>query len=464
MHAKPETLTARVVGDIRKRIGQRQLPPGARLPSIRALAASMGVSKSTVVEAYDRLAAEGAILARPGSGFYVPQLKAVLSLASGNPRADREVDPLWVAHQSLNAQEGLLKPGCGWLPPDWMPQDSIRRALRASAKLEDSVLADYATPLGHPGLRQLLARRLAERSVEADAQQILLVESGTHAVDLACRFLLEPGDTVLVDDPCYFNFHALLRAHRATVVGVRYTPTGPDVEAFESAVAQYKPRLYLTNSALQNPTGATLSPSTAHRVLKAAEQHQVSIIEDDIFADFQSAPSARLAASDGLRRVIQVGSFSKTLSASVRCGYIAARPDWIDALTDLKIATCFGSGRLASELVHSMLRDGRYRRHVETLRQRIARRMPQVRRKLDALGITPWAEPGEGMYLWGRLPQGASAIKVARVALRHGVVLAPGSTFSLGEAGDAFFRFNVAQCADARIFEVLRRSLQESAA
>ncbi|UYB52166.1 PLP-dependent aminotransferase family protein [Xanthomonas sp. AM6] len=464
MNAKPETLTARVVGDIRKRIDRCQLPPGARLPSIRGLAESLGVSKSTVVEAYDRLAAEGAILARPGSGFYVPQRKAVLSLAPGNPRADRDVDPLWVAHQSLSGQEGLLKPSCGWLPSDWMPQESIRRALRASAKLDDAELADYATPLGHPGLRQLLARRLADRAVEADADQILLVESGTHAVDLACRFLLEPGDTVLVDDPCYFNFHALLRAHRATVVGVPYTPNGPDVDAFEGAVLRHKPRLYLTNSALHNPTGATLSPATAHRVLKAAEQHGVTIIEDDIFAEFQSVPSARLAAFDGLQHVIQVGSFSKTLSASVRCGYIAARADWIDALTDLKIATAFGSGRLASELVYSMLRDGGYRRHVETLRQRLARAMPNVRRKLESVGITPWAEPGEGMYLWSRLPDGASAVKVARVALKHGVVLAPGSTFSLSEAGDAFFRFNVAQCSDRRVYEVLRRSLQESVA
>ncbi|TIP62025.1 aminotransferase class I/II-fold pyridoxal phosphate-dependent enzyme, partial [Mesorhizobium sp.] len=96
--------------------------------------------------------------------------------------------------------------------------------------------------------------------------------------------LLEPGDSVLVDDPCYFNFHALLRAHRAKVVGVPYTPSGPDIQLFAQALLEHRPRLYITNSALHNPTGAILSPVVAHRLLKLADQSDLTIIEDDIFA------------------------------------------------------------------------------------------------------------------------------------------------------------------------------------
>ena len=108
------------------------------------------------------------------------------------------------------------------------------------------------------------------KGIEASPDQILLTGSGTQAIDLICRFLLRPGDTVLVDDPCYFNFQALLRAHRVKIVGVPYTPTGPDIAAFEAALPRDRPRLYITNSALHNPTGATLSPQTAHRLLSAA--------------------------------------------------------------------------------------------------------------------------------------------------------------------------------------------------
>ncbi|WP_292239920.1 PLP-dependent aminotransferase family protein, partial [Mesorhizobium sp.] len=148
-------------------------------------------------------------------------------------------------------------------------------------------------PLGLPALRQLLARRLSAHGVEASPDQIMLTESGTQAIDLLCRLLLEPGDAVLVDDPCYFNFHALLRAHRAKVVGVAMTPSGPDIDLFAQALAEHKPRLYITNSALHNPTGAVLSPVIAHRLLKLADQSDLAIVEDDIFADFEHAPAPR---------------------------------------------------------------------------------------------------------------------------------------------------------------------------
>ncbi|RUY16584.1 PLP-dependent aminotransferase family protein, partial [Mesorhizobium sp. M7A.F.Ca.CA.001.13.2.1] len=206
------------------------LTPGGQLPSIRAFAKSMRVSKSTVVEAYERLAAEGAIRSRPGSGFYAAGSLAPLSLAEIGPRLDRAVDPLWISRQSLEAGDDMLKPGCGWLPASWMPQAGLRRALRTVARADDVALADYGTPLGLPPLRQLLARRMAGHGIEASPEQIMLTESGTQAIDLLCRFLIEPGDTVLVDDPCYFNFHALLRAHRAKVVSVPYTPSGPDID------------------------------------------------------------------------------------------------------------------------------------------------------------------------------------------------------------------------------------------
>lgn len=457
------TLVGSVIATIKDRIAARTLTPGSRLPSIRSFAGTMRVSKSTVVEAYDRLAAEGVIRSRPGSGFYVAAPLAPLSLAEIGPRLDRAVDPLWVSRQSLEAGDEVLKPGCGWLPPSWMPEESVRRALRTLARGNDAVLTDYGTPLGLPVLRQLLARRMSEHGIEASPEQIMLTESGTQAIDLLCRFLLEPGDTVLVDDPCYFNFLALLRAHRARIVGVPYTPTGPDIELFGQALREHNPRLYITNSALHNPTGATLSPVVAHRLLKLAEQSGLTIIEDDIFADFEHAPSPRLAAFDGLERVVHIGSFSKSLSASVRCGFIAAPLDWIEGLTDLKIATSFGGGRLSSELVFALLSNGTYRKHMETLRSRLSRAMAETAARLQALGIEPWIEQPAGMFLWCRLAEGIDAADVARRALAANVVLAPGNAFSLSQTASRYLRFNVSQSEDERVFHVLERALRETA-
>lgn len=448
------------MAEVQARISSRAYVPGFRLPSVRAQAQALGVSVSTVVEAYERLAAEGVIASRPGSGFFASGPVAPLALANMEPRLDRQVDPLWVTRQSLEADAATLKPGCGWLPPSWMYEAGVRRALRSLARSESSVLAEYATPLGHPGLRQFLSRRLAGNGILAAPDQIMLTESGTQAIDLICRFLLQPGDAVLVDDPCYFNFHALLKAHRAQVIGVPYTPHGPDVQKFEAALREHTPRLYITNSGIHNPTGAALSPAIAHRLLKLADNSNLVIVEDDIFSDFESTPAPRLAAFDGLSRVIHISSFSKTISASVRCGYIAARPDWLESLSDLKLATSFGGGRLAAELILTALTDSGYRRHLENLRQHLNEAMTKTATRLNALGIKPWLTPKAGMFLWCQLPEGLDAAAVARFCLKEGVVLAPGNAFSQSLTASNFLRFNVAQSLDKRIFEVLARALR----
>jgi DNA-binding transcriptional MocR family regulator len=453
------TLVATVMADIEKRIHARNLVPGSRLPSVRACAAALGISKSTVVEAYERLCAEGAILSRRGSGFFVAGQTRPLSLAAIGPQLDRAIDPLWLTRQSLQAGPNVLKPGSGWLPASFLPDETIRRGLRQLARDPSADRTRYDMPHGFAPLRQHLARRLTERGIACAAEQVLLTDSATQALDLICRFLLTPGDTVLVDDPCYFNFHGLLRAHRVNVQAVPYTPEGPDVAAFGAALAQYRPRFYLTNSALHNPTGATLSPTVAHRLLKLAEQHDTLIVEDDIFADFEPHPSVRLAGFDGLDRVILVGSFSKTLSGAIRCGHIALRPDWIEPLLDLKLATTLGNAHLPAALTHCLLTEGGYRRHVESLRTKLAGAMGQTIRRLDALGLKPWLEPRGGLFLWAQLPPGLDAADVARRALLRDVVLAPGNVFSPSKPQSAFLRFNVARCASPRIFDVLAEAM-----
>lgn len=455
------TRTGEVMAAIRAKVASRALESGDRLPSIRRFAANMGVAPSTVVEAYDRLAAEGLIRARRGSGFYVTGAGTVpMILAEAAPTRDRAIDPFWVSRQSLDTDPAVLKPGCGWLPAELMPNLALRRAMRTLARAADPVLSYYGSTSGSPNLRRLLLRRFAEEGIEVPPERLLLTASGTQAIDLVCRFLLKPGDAVLVDDPCYFNFQALLRAHRVRIVGVPYTPTGPDIAAFESALTTERPRLYVTNSALHNPTGATLSPGNAYKLLSLAAAHDLTIVEDDIFADFEPEPSPRLAVLDGLDRVIRIGSFSKTLSASIRCGFIAARADWIEGLADLQVATNFGGPNpVAAELIAGVLVGGSYRKHMEELRLRLVRARRQTAARLQSLGIEPWLMPRGGFYLWCRLPDGQDSADVARAALEKSVVLAPGNVFSVSQTASAYMRFNVTQSNDPRAFAVLRRAV-----
>ena len=299
----------------------------------------------------------------------------------------------------------------------------------------------YSSPLGFAPLRQHLAGKLGERGVGVAPDGIMLTDSASAAIDLVCRFLIEPGDAVLVDDPCYFNFLAMLLSHRAKVIGVPYGADGPDVEAFGQALAAHRPRLYLTTGGLHNPTGGTISAAKAHRLLNLAEQHDIVIIEDDTFADLEHELSPRLAGFDGLDRVIQVGGYAKTVSSAIRCGYVAARPDWLDALVDLKLSTCLGNGHFASVLLHRVLTDGNYRRHVDGLRTKLACAMGLTLERIKTLGLEPALEPKAGMFIWARLPDDLDAAAVARLALAENVLFAPGNVFSASHSARSNLRF-----------------------
>jgi len=451
-----------VIDHIRQRVAQGALAPGARLPSVRACARLLSVSPSTVVEAYSRLVAEGEIFARRGSGFYVSDRLHPRVLANPGARLEREIDPLWVMRQSLEADRRLAMPGCGWLPETWMPIDSIRKGLRATARGEMSGLVSYTSPLGYLPLRRHLERRLNDRGIPARWDRIVLTDSGTQAIDLLCRLLLRRGDTVMVDDPCYFNFLNILGAHEVTVIGIPFTSSGPDLETISIMASSAKPRLYLTSASPHNPTGVTVSPVVQHRILKLAEANDFFIIEDDVFADFEPGPTTRLAAFDGLERVAYVGSFSKTLSASMRCGFVSAPATWVDSLADLRLASTFGGNEVTTRLVHDLLTSGAYSRHLENVRSRLVRRYPMVLNRLSESGLKLWIEPRGGMFLWAELPANLEAAEVARYAMKEGVLLAPGNVFSAGLRWRSFLRFNIAQSDDESVYQTLREAMKHS--
>ncbi|HYA72010.1 MAG TPA: PLP-dependent aminotransferase family protein [Roseiarcus sp.] len=455
------TRVGAVMASLKTRMDSRALAPGARLPSVRALAANLAVSKSTVVEAYDRLVAEGAVVARRGSGFFVAGPTRPLVLARAVERREPVADWLWSIRAALEADPDVVQPGSGWLPESWMPELGMQRALRDLARDRAFRKTQYDSPIGYAPLRRQLAVRLGERGVVASPEQIVLTESSTQGVDLALRFLVQPGDTVAVDDPSYFRLLPLLKAHRVNVVAAPLRPEGPDVEALAEVFATHAPRLYLTIAGLNNPTGASLSPTVAHRVLKLAERHDVVIVEDEIFADFEpGAPGVRLAGFDGLERVIQVGSYSKTISAALRCGYLALRPDWVDPIVDLKLATCLSSGHFAAAFLHRMLTEAGYRRHLTALRARLADAMGRTLTRLRAGGLTPWIEPRGGIFVWARLPDGLDATQVARLGLAEGAAFAPGPVFSASPEARGYLRFNAAASLSPRGFEVLDRAMR----
>jgi DNA-binding transcriptional MocR family regulator len=443
-------IVEQVIAGVRSWVDCHDLRAGARLPSIRRLAADYRISRTSVIEAYERLVAQGLLYSRQGAGFFVAERPVVRQPGQGssNPELAGEVtSQLW---HLFNDESENLKLGCGWLPDAWRDADDLAYAIRQVTRHERAGLFDYSTPLGCALLRQHVQRRMQGLRVDVDPAQIMLTSGASHALDLLIRYLLKPGDVVFVETPGYYNLFGLLKLQGVQMVGVPRGEQGPDPEALERLLAQHQPKLFFVNSVFQNPTGTTLTPAVAHRVLQLAERHRFTVVEDDIYADFQAEPTIRLAALDQLQRVIYLGSYSKSLSCSLRVGFIAGAPALIKNLVDMKMLTSIASSRFAEQVVAAMLENGSYRKLVDRLRQRMGRQMAAVLPQLEKAGWEIFAEPAGGMFVWARRPEQVDAGELVAQASAMGISLSNGSIFTPDMADCPWLRVNVTYASDPR--------------
>lgn len=446
------TLVDQLVYWARLRIEERVFRAGMRMPSIRALAQDKGVSRFTVVEAYDRLVAQGYLESRRGSGFYVcerPALPAQAGAAASANTSQRRIDVVWLLRSMLHTVSPERGPGLGYLPTAWLDGGLLTSALRALGRQNGAQFLATGTPQGFLPLRQQLQRRLAEFEIGARPEQIVLTSGITQAIDFILRLYARAGDTVLVGDPSWFVMFGRIAAQGAHPVGVPYTVDGPDMAALETLVQRYRPKLLLLNSILHNPTGTSLSASRAFQILRLAEQYDFLVIEDDIYCDLcpTGQPVARLASLDQLRRVIYLGSFSKTLAANVRVGFVACSPELAKTLTDHKMLIGLTTPEINERLVYKVLTEGHYRKHAERLRERLDGVRDKAARALERIGFRVFGAPGAGMFLW--VDTGVDTNAMAAAGHEAGYLLAPGSLFSPSQQPSTWMRYNVACAGDA---------------
>lgn len=455
-------LVDQIVEGLRTHIDDRVLRTGARLPPIRQFAAAHEVSKFTVVEAYERLVALGYLQSRRGSGFYVAQRRSPAEAATGPAPAARALDLVGVLRRGFEDDPQALKVGAGWLPPSWLDEDGIARTIRALSRRADLRPTSYGEPQGWAPLRSQLALRMADLGIEVGPQQVVLTHGATQALDLVARHLIRPGDCVLVDDPGYWTLFGNLRMHGAQLVGVPRNADGPDTATLEAVLVQHRPKVWFTQSVLHNPTAGSLSAAVAHQVLKLADRHDLLIVEDDTYADHQPGRGTRLATLDQIARVIYVGSFSKTLSANLRVGFLAASPDLAASLTDLKLLSALTTSEFSERMVHLMLTEGHYRKYIQRLHGRLAECIGATLRVLERAGLRPFLEPREGMFVWARVPGVEDSAGIAGAAVERRLLLAPGSLFRPQMQASPYLRFNVAWGADPRLERFLGEALAQT--
>ncbi|TSE19907.1 HTH-type transcriptional regulator NorG [Tepidimonas alkaliphilus] len=450
----PIPLVQQIVEGFRELIRAGVLRPGAKVPSIRQFAHAHGVSVYTVVDAYDRLVALGYLVSRPQLGFFVRHREDAPTLATSGSPSQYHFDSMWYLRRVFENRNLRLKPGCGWLPHDWLFGDGVRRSLRALAAQEVD-LGGYGEPKGYTPLRQLVRDLLAEQEIALSRDQVLLTHGSSQAMDLVARRLVRPGDAVLVDEPGYPNLLFSLRFLGARLIGVPRTPWGWDLATLEARIAEHAPKVLFTQPRLHSPTGSVANLAQLHRLLQLAERHGLRIVENDIYADLDPEPRPSLASLDQLQRVVYIGSFSKTVSPNLRVGFVAAHPEVLEDLAQLKMISGLTSSEFAERLTFGALTDGRWRKHLRSLRQRLAAAQQAAAERLQRLGFELFAQPGAGMFLWARHPAIDNASTLAYQAAEHDILLGPGHLFGLDLAPSPWLRFNVAFCDDEALWSFL---------
>lgn len=462
-----DSLVEQIVRGIRSRIDDKLLRTGARMPSIRQFADTHAVSRFTVVEAYDRLVAQGFLESRRGSGFYVRErspMGVAASYVSDAPLQEEPGDALdvvWLVRNMFRQMPPNKMPGGGLLPPDWLDGELIANALRAVSRDNPSLLLGYGTPQGFLPLRQQLQLKLAELEIAAAPEQIVLTTGVTQGLDTVARHFLRPGDVIFVDDPAWFLMFGSFAALGAKVVGIPRLADGPDIARLSELAALHKPKLYVINSVLHNPTSTSMSAAKAFQVLRIAEEHDFIIVEDDIYCDMHPGsavqPATRIAALDQLHRVIYLGGFSKTLSANLRVGFIATSADLARHLADRKMLSTLTTGEIGERVAYKVLSEGHYRKHTERLRTRLNSTRDKIVRQLEKLGADVGDPPPCGMFLW--VDARCDTNVLTEKAMEEGFLLAPGSLFSPSQLPSTRMRINVASMADPGIWRFLEKEL-----
>lgn len=424
----------------RQLIDEGLLRSGAALPPDRTLAAALAVGRTTVVAAYDTLRQEGKIVRRQGSGTQV-----AAAVLAPQARLMGTSNPLFL--HLLEPSDDMILLSCA--APEEPPPELARSY--GSIMFPTNDLGYH--PAGHPSLRDALATRYTTRGIPTRPEQVLVTTGAQQALSLLTRLLVAPGDPVLVEAPTYPGALELFREATAILHPVPVGRDGLDVDAAIQIMIKHRPALSYVIANYQNPTGSVLSRLAARRLVAAAVDLGLPLVDDEVLADLTLSGNVPepLAA---FGQVISVGSLSKVVWGGLRIGWIRASVPLISRLARLKAIHDLGTDVPAQLAAAALLPglDALRGRRVELLRSRHDHLRAELAERLPLWTCPPAVG---GQTLWVRLPHGDST-SFAQVAMRYGVAVLPGGAVDALGGSRLYLRLHFLT-SPARLTEAVRR-------
>ncbi|MBD1553894.1 GntR family transcriptional regulator MpaR [Pseudomonas typographi] len=429
----------RFADDIAELIRTGVLLPNQRVPSVRHASRTYGVSPATVFKAYYLLEDRGLIQARERSGYYVRE------------HAQRPLQQPGIGPRQLHATEvgvselvfsvlGSLKDphtvpfGSAFPSPDLFPLGRLARSMGQSLRRLKpfDVIADMTA--GNADLRRQIALRYRLSGALLAQEELVITNGALEALNLCLQAVTVPGDLVAIEAPAFYAALQVLERLKLKAVEIPVHPrTGIDLQVLEDSLARLPIKACWLMSSFQNPLGASLSAASGQAVAALLQRYQVPLIEDDVYAElyYGSQPPRPLKYYDQQGLFMHCGSFSKSLAPGYRVGWVAAGR-FAEKVSQLKLMTTLSPSVPAQAAIADYLQQGGYDRHLRKLRHQLqaqqAAMLASAARHFPA--STKVTQPQGGYFLWFEFPEQVDALKLFRLALAHGISLAPGPIFS----------------------------------
>jgi DNA-binding transcriptional MocR family regulator len=434
-------LYEQVADRLRGLITEGTLRVGDRLPSVRKLHQQLSVSVSTILEAYRLLEDQGWISARPQSGYYVKQmlLKAPEEPQHSNAlHQDRPVE-ISLAYRVYASKRdpNLIQLGAAVPSTELFPLAALNRLMGQVIRAQPHLVHSYEVPAGCEALRHEVARRLMEAGCSLSPNEIVITNGTTEALSLSLQAVTQPGDTVAIESPAYYNLLEVLNALHLRVLELPTHPQeGVSLTALESALQQRQISACALVANFNNPLGSCMSSQKKHQIASLFTTYGIPLIEDDIYGDlnFEGNRPKAIKAFDTKGLVLYCASVSKTLSPGLRIGWCA--PGRYQAKVEsLKMSMNLSTAPIPQLTVAAFLANGGYDRHLRQLRRSFQLQIAQMTQAICTYfpPETKVTRPRGGFILWLQFPEEFDSLVLYEEALIHNINIAPGVIFSPSE-------------------------------